>query len=196
MTELVLGLLVGAAFGMLAARGVVCFNAGVRRAAFSRSFGILRIFAVAVGVQLVLLPPLDAAGVAPLAPVLDGGQPALLPVAQLVGGLVFGVGMALAGGCISGILWKSGAGSLATAIAIAGFAAGELLLVKQLGVGLAVAVIVDATVVRMLLVPATMTLMGRWNWWAPTPLRRLHDRFGLGEPPAEPVAPAVEVAAR
>jgi uncharacterized membrane protein YdfJ with MMPL/SSD domain len=39
----------------------------------------------------------------------------------------------------------------------------------------------DATVVRMLLVPATMKLMGRWNWWAPAPLRRLHRRIGLEE---------------
>jgi putative drug exporter of the RND superfamily len=41
--------------------------------------------------------------------------------------------------------------------------------------------VLDATVVRMLLVPATMKLMGRWNWWAPAPLRRLHRRVGLGE---------------
>ena len=45
--------------------------------------------------------------------------------------------------------------------------------------GLALAVLLDATVVRMLLVPATMTLLGEWNWWAPGPLRRLHDRLGL-----------------
>ena len=66
-------------------------------------------------------------------------------------------------------------------IVFAGFAAGELVLIKQLGVGMAVAVIVDVTIVRTLLVPATMTLMGRWNWWAPAPLRRLHGRFGLDE---------------
>lgn len=64
-------------------------------------------------------------------------------------------------------------------IVFAGFAAGQLLLVKQLGVGLAVAVLVDATIVRSLLVPAAMSLMGRWNWWAPAPLRALHRRFGL-----------------
>jgi putative drug exporter of the RND superfamily len=72
-------------------------------------------------------------------------------------------------------------------IVFAGFAAGELVLIKQLGVGMAVAVFVDATIVRTLLVPATMTLMGRWNWWAPAPLRRFHRRFGLQETPA--VAP-------
>jgi putative drug exporter of the RND superfamily len=66
-------------------------------------------------------------------------------------------------------------------IVFAGFAAGELVLIKQLGIGLAVAVIVDATVVRSLLVPATMTLMGKRNWWSPAPLRRLHQRYGLRE---------------
>jgi uncharacterized protein len=127
VTEVVLGLAIGIAFGALAARGLVCFNAGVRRAAFERRFGILQVFAVAVAVQLLLLPLLVAAGVDPLERAVDAGTPTLLPVAQLVGGLVFGIGMALAGGCISGILWKSGAGSIATALAIAGFAAGELL---------------------------------------------------------------------
>jgi RND superfamily putative drug exporter len=63
-----------------------------------------------------------------------------------------------------------------------GFAAGELLTIKEVGLGMAIAVVLDATVVRMLLVPATMKLMGRWNWWAPPALRRLHDRYGLVEP--------------
>ena len=62
-----------------------------------------------------------------------------------------------------------------------GFAAGELLTIKEVGLGMAIAVVLDATVVRMLLVPATMKLMGRWNWWAPPPLRRLHRRIGLEE---------------
>jgi RND superfamily putative drug exporter len=62
-----------------------------------------------------------------------------------------------------------------------GFAAGELLTIKEVGVGMAIAVLLDATVVRMLLVPATMKLMGRWNWWAPPVLRRFHDRHGLAE---------------
>jgi RND superfamily putative drug exporter len=44
-----------------------------------------------------------------------------------------------------------------------------------------VAVAVDATLVRTLLVPATMTLLGEWNWWAPKPLRMLHERFGVRE---------------
>jgi putative drug exporter of the RND superfamily len=71
--------------------------------------------------------------------------------------------------------------ALLMVIVFAGFAAGEMVAIKQLGLGLAVAVVVDATVVRSLLVPATMKLMGRWNWWAPAPLARLHDRIGLRE---------------
>ena len=71
-------------------------------------------------------------------------------------------------------------------IVFLGFAAGELLTIKEVGLGMAIAVVLDATVVRMLLVPATMKLMGRWNWWAPPSLRRLHDRFGLAEPPPAP----------
>jgi putative drug exporter of the RND superfamily len=73
--------------------------------------------------------------------------------------------------------------SAATLIVVVflGFAAGELLTIKEVGLGMAIAVILDATVVRMLLVPATMKLMGRWNWWAPPAMRRLHLRFGLLE---------------
>ena len=49
-----------------------------------------------------------------------------------------------------------------------------------------VALIIDATVVRALLVPATMKLLGRWNWWAPGPLRRWWERYGFRETDAEP----------
>jgi putative drug exporter of the RND superfamily len=73
-------------------------------------------------------------------------------------------------------------------IVFAGFAAGEVLAIKQLGVGLAIAVLVDATIVRTLLVPATMKLLGERNWWAPAPLRRFHQRFGLHEAPAPSTA--------
>jgi len=72
--------------------------------------------------------------------------------------------------------------ALLIVVVFAGFAAGEVLTIKQLGMGMAIAVIVDATIVRSLLVPAAMKLMGEWNWWAPEPLRRLHQRFGLHEP--------------
>jgi RND superfamily putative drug exporter len=71
-----------------------------------------------------------------------------------------------------------------------GFVTGELLIMKQMGIGLAVAVIVDATIVRSLLVPATMKLLGERNWWAPAPLRRIYDRFGLHEPPESAAVPA------
>ncbi|HEY3001782.1 MAG TPA: MMPL family transporter [Kribbellaceae bacterium] len=71
------------------------------------------------------------------------------------------------------------AAALLMAVVFAGFVAGGFSPVKQVGLGLALAVLVDATVVRMLLMPAVMSLMGPANWWAPRPLRRLHDRFGL-----------------
>ena len=69
--------------------------------------------------------------------------------------------------------------ALIVVLVFSGFVAGELLVIKQTGVALAVAVAIDATLVRCLLVPATMTLLGEWNWWAPAPLRRLHNRLGL-----------------
>ena len=70
--------------------------------------------------------------------------------------------------------------ALLVIIVFAGLVAAKVLVVKQTGVALCVAVAIDATLVRMLLVPATMTLLGEWNWWAPGPLRRLHDRIGIG----------------
>ena len=71
-------------------------------------------------------------------------------------------------------------------IVFLGFAAGQSMGIKEFGLALAIAVAVDATLVRMLLVPATMTLLGPANWWAPAPLRRLHQRLGLHEAPAHP----------
>jgi putative drug exporter of the RND superfamily len=73
--------------------------------------------------------------------------------------------------------------ALLIVIVFCGFAAGRMLAVKEMGFALAVAVVVDATLVRCLLVPATMTLLGDLNWWAPAPLRRLHARIGLRETP-------------
>ncbi|HEX2240594.1 MAG TPA: MMPL family transporter [Actinomycetota bacterium] len=55
--------------------------------------------------------------------------------------------------------------------------------IKMFGMGLALAVIMDATLVRAALVPAFMKLMGSLNWWAPAPLRRVHERFGIREAP-------------
>jgi RND superfamily putative drug exporter len=72
--------------------------------------------------------------------------------------------------------------ALLIGIVLAAFAMGEVVFMKQIGLGLLMAVVVDATIVRMLLVPSTMRLLGSWNWWAPAPLRRLHERFSLFEP--------------
>jgi uncharacterized membrane protein YdfJ with MMPL/SSD domain len=66
-------------------------------------------------------------------------------------------------------------------IAIGAFATSEIIFIKQLGVGTALAVLIDATIVRALLVPSLMRLLGDRNWWAPKPLARLHRRIGLSE---------------
>jgi RND superfamily putative drug exporter len=63
----------------------------------------------------------------------------------------------------------------------AAFGLAEILLIKAIGLGMALAVAIDATLVRALVVPATMRLLGRVNWWAPAPLARLYERLGLGE---------------
>jgi len=66
------------------------------------------------------------------------------------------------------------------------FALADSITIKSIGVGMAIAVLIDATIVRVLLVPATMRLMGRWNWWAPGPLGRLADRLGFNHVEDEP----------
>jgi uncharacterized membrane protein YdfJ with MMPL/SSD domain len=66
-------------------------------------------------------------------------------------------------------------------IAIGSFATSSLVFVKEVGLGTAAAVLIDATIVRALLVPSLMKLLGERNWWAPAPLRRLHERLRLGE---------------
>lgn len=71
------------------------------------------------------------------------------------------------------------AAAVLVVVVFAGFVAGGFSPVKQVGLGLALAVAVDASLVRLLLVPAAMSLMGRWNWWAPRPLRELCARLGL-----------------
>jgi RND superfamily putative drug exporter len=73
--------------------------------------------------------------------------------------------------------------ALLVVIVFLGFATGDILVVREVGIGLATAVIVDATVVRCLLVPAVMALLGRRNWWAPAPLARLHRRLGARAQP-------------
>jgi len=74
------------------------------------------------------------------------------------------------------------------AIAIGAFATSKLVFIKELGLGAALAVLIDASIIRALLVPSLMELLGKWNWWAPKPLRRLHDRIALHDsgPPAAP----------
>ncbi|WP_027343815.1 MMPL family transporter [Hamadaea tsunoensis] len=71
------------------------------------------------------------------------------------------------------------AAALLLVIVVAGFATGEMMFIKMMGVGMIVAIVVDATLVRMVLVPATMRLLGRWNWWAPGPLGAIYRRFGI-----------------
>nr|WP_221935738.1 MMPL family transporter [Janibacter cremeus] len=71
--------------------------------------------------------------------------------------------------------------ALLMVIVFSGFVLAQILAVKQTGVALVVAIIIDATLVRMLLVPATMSVLGEWNWWAPRWMKRLHSRFGVTE---------------
>ena len=71
------------------------------------------------------------------------------------------------------------AAAAAVAVVFLAFAVSKVFLMKQIAIGEAAAVIIDTTIVRALLVPALMGLFGEWNWWAPKPLRRLHERFGF-----------------
>ena len=84
--------------------------------------------------------------------------------------------------------------ALLIVIVFVGFATGQMLGIKELGFALTTAIVVDVTLVCCLLVPATMTLLGDLNWWAPGPLRRLHARIGLREQPTAEPAPAAEPA--
>jgi RND superfamily putative drug exporter len=94
-------------------------------------------------------------------------------------------GVARTGGLITSL-----AGLLV--VVIGAFSASGITFIKLMGVGMIVALIVDATVIRLLLVPATMRLLGRANWWAPGPLGRLYARYGIkdqdSERPVEPVS--------
>ena len=81
------------------------------------------------------------------------------------------------------------AAAVLMAIVFAAIADARVSFMMLFGTGLTLAVLMDATIVRGVLVPAFMRLAGRWNWWAPAPLARLHDRFGLAE---EPHVPHVE----
>ena len=73
------------------------------------------------------------------------------------------------------------AAALAIALVFLAFAVSSVFFVKQIAIGMAVGVMIDATIVRALLVPALMRLLGEWNWWAPRLLRRLHLRLRISE---------------
>jgi RND superfamily putative drug exporter len=81
------------------------------------------------------------------------------------------------------------AAALVMSMSFAALIAAHVSFMRMFGVGLTVAVLVDATLVRMVLVPAFMHVMGRWNWWAPKPLVWLHEGFGISEAGAGPAAP-------
>ena len=72
------------------------------------------------------------------------------------------------------------------AVAMFAFATSQIIFIKENGVGTALAVLIDASIIRALLVPSLMALLGKWNWWAPRPLRRLHQRFWFSELGPEP----------
>ena len=82
--------------------------------------------------------------------------------------------------------------ALLLAVVIGAFGTSGIVFMKMIGVGMLVALLLDATVVRALLVPATMKLLGGLNWWAPAPMRRWWERHGVRE--SEPAPPAVEEA--
>ena len=73
------------------------------------------------------------------------------------------------------------AAAMLFAVAVLAFATSQIVFIKELGVGTAIAVLIDASIVRALLVPSLMELLGDRNWWAPRPLRRLYERIGLRE---------------
>jgi putative drug exporter of the RND superfamily len=73
------------------------------------------------------------------------------------------------------------AAALAIAVVFLAFGVSSVFFVKQIAIGMAFGVMIDATIVRALLVPSLMRLLGEWNWWAPAPLRRLQARFGFSD---------------
>jgi RND superfamily putative drug exporter len=93
------------------------------------------------------------------------------------------IGLQRTGGLITSL-------ALLLIIVVGLFSASGITFIKLLGVGMIVALVVDATIVRILLVPATMRLLGRANWWAPKPLRGLYARYGIKEESATDAAPA------
>ena len=82
--------------------------------------------------------------------------------------------------------------ALLLAVVIGAFSTSGIVFMKMIGIGMLVALLVDATIVRMLLVPATMKLLGDWNWWAPAGMRRWWERHGIREGVPAPAEPAPE----
>jgi trehalose monomycolate/heme transporter len=82
--------------------------------------------------------------------------------------------------------------ALLLAVVIGAFSTSGIVFMKMIGIGMLVALLIDATVVRILLVPATMKLLGKWNWWAPAGMIRWWERHGVRETEALPPAPAPE----
>jgi RND superfamily putative drug exporter len=74
----------------------------------------------------------------------------------------------------------TGAAAMMASVLFA-FGLADLTVIKAIGIGMGIAIVMDATIVRTLLVPATMRLLGRWNWWAPGPMSRLYRLLDLGE---------------
>jgi RND superfamily putative drug exporter len=73
------------------------------------------------------------------------------------------------------------AAAVIMAITFSALIAAKVALMRLFGLGLTLAVLMDATLVRLVLVPAFMHVAGKWNWWAPKPLRALHRKFGISE---------------
>jgi RND superfamily putative drug exporter len=81
--------------------------------------------------------------------------------------------------------------ALIIVVVFTGFAAGQLVMFQQMGFGVGIALLVDATLIRMVVVPATMAVLGKWNWYLPNWLNWLPELHGEGDP--ESLAPAPKV---
>ena len=81
------------------------------------------------------------------------------------------------------------AAALLMAVTFASLISANVSVTRMFGVGVPLAVLVDATLVRMLLMPAFMRVLGPVNWWAPRPLTQLHQRFGTSKPADLPETP-------
>jgi RND superfamily putative drug exporter len=157
-------LTIGAAFGLL----VLIFQHGVGVEGLEQTQPVLlaaTVFGLSTDYAVFLLSRIKEAH--------DRGEPNIAAVAW---------GLERTGRIIT-------AAALLFCVAIGSFATSGLVFVQELGVGTAAAVAIDATIVRALLVPSLMAVLGDWNWWAPGPLRRLHDRFAVAWSESASAAP-------